>query len=135
LRLDPAQFEALFAGRVCYKSAMMNPAELPNDIDALKAIITASEDRNLRKQDCIDRLEKLVADFKRALFGAKSEKVNPEQYELALEDIETALSVIACNHLPAMHGGHRPVHAVRSATSLVKWRRIRKRSGGPFPRR
>ena len=73
---------------------MMNPTELPNDIDALKAIIMASEDRNLRKQDYIDRLEKLVADFKRALFGAKSEKINPEQYELALEDIETAMAVV-----------------------------------------
>jgi len=73
---------------------MMNPTDLPDDIDALKAIILASEDRNLRKQDCIDRLEKLVADFKRALFGVKSEKVNPEQYELALEDIETAMTAI-----------------------------------------
>jgi len=73
---------------------MMNPVDLPNDIDTLKAIIMASEDRNLRKQDCIDRLEKLVADFKRALFGVKSEKVNPEQYEFALEDIETAMAAI-----------------------------------------
>jgi len=72
----------------------MNPTDFPDDIDALKAIIMASEDRNLRKQNCIDRLEKLVADFKRALFGVKSEKVNPEQYELALEDIETAMADI-----------------------------------------
>ena len=73
---------------------MMSPTDLPDDIDALKAIIMASEDRNQRKQDCIDRLEKLVADFKRALFGVKSEKINPEQYELALEDIETAMAAI-----------------------------------------
>ena len=49
---------------------MSKPAELPNDIEALKALLAASEDRNLRKQDRIDQLEKLVADFKRALFGA-----------------------------------------------------------------
>ena len=47
-----------------------------------------------RKEDRIQYLEKLVADFKRALFGARSEKVNPEQYELALEDIETAMAAI-----------------------------------------
>jgi len=47
-----------------------------------------------RKEDCIQRLEKLVADFKRALFGARSEKVAPEQYELALEDIETAMAAV-----------------------------------------
>lgn len=53
------------------------PADLPNDIDALKAIILASEERNARKDMRIERLEKLVADFKRALFGAKSEKADP----------------------------------------------------------
>ena len=68
--------------------------DLPDDIDALKALLLASEGRNLRKQERIDRLEKLVADFKRALFGAKSEKVDPGQYELALEDIETAMATV-----------------------------------------
>ena len=81
-------------GLILLKQAMINPADLPDDIDALKALLLASERRNLRKQGRIDQLEKLVADFKRALFGAKSEKVNPEQYELALEDIETAMAAI-----------------------------------------
>lgn len=71
---------------------MLNPADLPNDIATLKALLVASEGRNLRNQDRIDQLEKLVADFKRALFGARSEKVDPGQYELALEDIETAMA-------------------------------------------
>ena len=73
---------------------MSKSADLPNDIEALKALLAASEDRNLRKQDRIDQLEKLVADFKRALFGARSEKADPEQFELALEDIETAMAVV-----------------------------------------
>jgi hypothetical protein len=46
------------------------------------------------KEDRIIRLEKLLADFKRALYGAKSEKANPDQYHLALEDIETAMAVV-----------------------------------------
>ncbi|QIE47665.1 IS66 family transposase (plasmid) [Pseudohalocynthiibacter aestuariivivens] len=73
---------------------MLNPADLPDDIAALKALLVASEGRNLRKQDRINQLEKLVADFKRALFGARSEKTNPEQFELALEDIETAIAAV-----------------------------------------
>ena len=73
---------------------MLNPADLPDDIAALTALLVASEGRNLRKQDRIDQLEKLVADFKRALFGARSEKTDPEQFELALEDIETAMAVV-----------------------------------------
>lgn len=61
--------------------------ELPDDIDALKAMIIASEERNARNDVRIDRLEKLLTDFKRALFGAKSEKAHPDQYHLAWEDI------------------------------------------------
>lgn len=80
---------------------MMTGSDLPDDIDALKAMILASQaemlDRDAiieRKEDRIQRLEKLVADFKRALFGARSEKTDPEQFELALEDIEMAMAVV-----------------------------------------
>lgn len=73
---------------------MTKPADLPNDIETLKALLVASESRNLRKQDRIDQLEKLVADFKRVLLGARSEKADPEQFELSLEDIETAMAVV-----------------------------------------
>jgi len=94
---------------------MTNPADLPDDIGLLKAMILASKadivarnarlasqnariaDRDgiiERKEARIQCLEKLVTDFKRALFGARSEKGNPEQYELALEDIETAMATI-----------------------------------------
>jgi len=87
---------------------MTNAADLPDDIDALKALLLLSQAKIAnqngqismqdalieRKEGRIKRLEKLLADFKRALFGVKSEKVNPEQYELALEDIETAMAAI-----------------------------------------
>ena len=80
---------------------MSFPADLPDDIDALKAIIMASQAKMMaqdgiieRKEDRIIRLEKLLADFKRALYGAKSEKGHPDQYHLALEDIETAMAVV-----------------------------------------
>lgn len=35
------------------------------------------------------RLEALIASLKKALFKSKSEKIDPAQYELELEDIET----------------------------------------------
>jgi transposase len=63
-----------------------NP-NLPSDVATLQALIVAKDDR-------IERLEQLVADFKRALFGSKSEKVSTNQYELALEDIEAAMAAI-----------------------------------------
>ena len=66
-------------------AGMSVPDKLPNDIAELKAIIRAQQDQNAR-------LEALVASFKKALFGSKSEKIDPTQYELELEDIETAIA-------------------------------------------
>lgn len=60
----------------------------------LKAMLFASEARNLRKDERIERLEKLVAAFKHAAFGRRSEKSDPDQFELALEDLETAIAAI-----------------------------------------
>ena len=68
-------------------SGMTAPNELPDDIAELKAIIRAQQDQNAR-------LEALVASFKKALFGAKSEKIDPAQYELELEDIEMAIAQV-----------------------------------------
>ena len=52
------------------RSGMTIPDELPNDIAELKAIIRVQQDQNAR-------LEVLVAAFKKALFGSKSEKIDP----------------------------------------------------------
>ncbi len=70
---------------------MLTAADLPDDIDALKAMILAADGREERHVERITQLEKLLADVKRALFGRKSEKADPDQFELALEDIETAV--------------------------------------------
>ena len=74
---------------------------LPDDIDGLKAIIMASQVQITeqdavitRKQERITLLEKLVVDFKRALFGSKSEKFASAQYQLALDDIEPDIIAI-----------------------------------------
>ena len=70
---------------------MLSAAELPDDIDVLKAMILTAEGREERHLGRIAQLEKLLSDIKRALFGRKSEKADPDQFELALEDIETAV--------------------------------------------
>jgi len=57
-------------------------------------MLIASEARNLRKDERIEQLEKLVAAFRQAAFGRRSEKSDPDQFELALEDLETAIAVI-----------------------------------------
>ena len=80
---------------------MMRVTDLPDDIEALKAMVLAAQSRAaqqdgaiIRKEERIVQLEKLVAGYKRALFGVRSERACPEQFELALEDIETAQAAI-----------------------------------------
>jgi transposase len=58
---------------------MLDTAELPDDIAALKAMLVAAEARNQRKDERIAQLEKLVAAFKQAAFGRRSEKSDPDQ--------------------------------------------------------
>ena len=72
---------------ICYSLPMLNMADLPDDVAALKAIVIAVHARNAR-------LELLVAAFKQAMFGRKSERLDPDQFELALEDIETGIAMI-----------------------------------------
>ena len=73
---------------------MPDATDLLGEIATLKAMLLASEARNLRKDERIVRLEKLVAAFRQAAFGRRSEESDPDQFELALEDLETAIAVI-----------------------------------------
>lgn len=73
---------------------MSETADLLEEIDALKAMLIAADARDKRKDERIARLEKQVAAFKQAVFRRKSEKSAPDQFELALEDLETAMAVI-----------------------------------------
>lgn len=66
---------------------MADLADLPDDMAALKALILAERARN-------DRLERLVAAMKQAMFGRRSERLDPDQFELALEDIETGIASV-----------------------------------------
>ncbi len=73
---------------------MLTEADLPDDIAALKALVIASEAHGIRKDERIAQLETLVKAFKQALFGSKSEKADPDQFQLALEDLETAIAAV-----------------------------------------
>jgi hypothetical protein len=53
---------------------MPNTADLLEEIAALKAMLIAADARDFRKDERLERLEKLVAAFKHAAFGRRSEK-------------------------------------------------------------
>ena len=73
---------------------MTSSADLPTDVVTLQVLLIVSEGGNLREEDRITQLEKLLADFKRALYGAKSRRVTRTSNRLALEDLETAMAVV-----------------------------------------
>lgn len=76
---------------------MLDAANIP----ALKAILIAAQAREAgkdaqiaRKDERSERRGKLVAAFKQISFRRKSEKTDPDQFDLALEDLETVMAAI-----------------------------------------
>jgi transposase len=79
---------------------------LPDDIDALRALIRAERaahaaivaERNAISAECDTlaarnaRLEAIIQEIRRAHFGRKSERITDDQLALALEELETSLA-------------------------------------------
>jgi transposase len=72
---------------------------LPNDVDALRALVSqltserdvaTAESRRLTGEN--DQLRHLLRQLQRAQFGQRSERLDRDQMQLALEDIETSLA-------------------------------------------
>ena len=73
--------------------------QLPTDIEALQTLLAATRterDTAIAERDQalsqMDRLRHLLRQLQRAQFGRRSEKLDPEQLLLALEDIEQAIA-------------------------------------------
>lgn len=78
---------------------MFLEADLPDDVDALRALVLEHAraladitDAKSKADARIERLQAIIDAFMRHRFGRKSEQLDPDQFELALEDIETALA-------------------------------------------
>ena len=72
---------------------------LPDDLDALRALVSClSSERDAAIEECRrvreqnDRLHHLLRQLQRAQFGRRSERLDHEQMQLALEDIETTIA-------------------------------------------
>ena len=75
---------------------MMPIDALPDDLDVLRALVSClSSERDAAIEECRrvreqnDRLHHLLRQLQRAQFGRRSERLDHEQMQLALEDIET----------------------------------------------
>jgi hypothetical protein len=72
---------------------------LPDDLDTLRALVCSlSNERDAAIAECRrvteqnDRLHHLLRQLQRAQFGRRSERLDPDQIQLALEDIETTIA-------------------------------------------
>jgi len=77
---------------------MLMAADLPDDVEALRAFALEQSRRladvTLAKGEAdaeIERLQSIIDAFMRHRFGARSEQLDPDQLQLGLEDVETAL--------------------------------------------
>jgi transposase len=85
---------------------MTSPEILPDDIAALRALVlTAWAERDAERAETArlieeraqlagqnDRLRRLIRQLQRMQFGRRSEKLDPDQFNLALEDLELAVA-------------------------------------------
>src|ERR687883_799676 len=82
------------------------PEPVPNDVAALRAMLVAAwAERDAERAETArlaaecdqlagqnDRLRHLIRQLQRLQFGRRSEKLDPDQLSLALEDIEQAIA-------------------------------------------
>jgi transposase len=94
------------------QKALTAEAELRQHLEA--------ENADLRAHN--DRLAHLVRELQRARFGPRSEKLHPDQMELAFEDIEVAIAAATEEHDAAAEArtGKRPPRQPRGPRSLPK---------------
>ncbi len=74
---------------------MLMEADLPEDVDALRALVL----EQARELDAlkgfkveVERLKAIIDALQRHRFGRRSEQLDPDQLQLALEEVETAMA-------------------------------------------
>src|SRR5471030_2061107 len=100
---------------------MLSPADLPNDIAALKALLLAQDEvvEGLREQLNtrtveIEHLKLQIAKLRRMQFGRKSEKLDHQIEQLELQDLqadeaEAAREMPAADQAPRKKSVRRPL--------------------------
>ncbi|MBB3359580.1 MULTISPECIES: IS66 family transposase [unclassified Novosphingobium] len=92
---------------------MLMETDLPEDMDALRALVI-EQSRKLAEIAAakgeadaeIERLQSIIDAFMRHRYGARSEQLDPDQLQLGLEDVETALGQArAAREAAAGHAG------------------------------
>ena len=74
------------------------PDSLPTDVEALRALLLAERARHAAElaaaRNEAERLRAIIKELQRHRFGRRSERLDPEQLALGLEDVEQTLAAI-----------------------------------------
>ena len=87
--IDPARLESLPAD---LRAAFEAQAKMLAELDQERSARLRLEAENAFLKEANARLEHLVHELRRARFGPRSEKLDPDQQQLAFEDIEIAIA-------------------------------------------
>jgi transposase len=90
---------------------MAKPDDLPDDIEALKALVIAQRAQLHSHLTEIEHLKLVIAKLKRMQFGRRSEKLDREveQLQLRLEELQSAEAQVAAARKPDMGEKTKPV--------------------------
>jgi transposase len=88
------------------------PDDLPDDVDALKAMVANLREQLSSRAIEIEHLKLTIAKLRRMQFGRKSEKLDRqiEQLELRLEDLQADEGAAASAAAPKKTQAHREAH-------------------------
>jgi len=105
-------------------TSRMEPAVLQKENERLKALLAETQAALAESEEARHRLEIIVGQLNREKFGAKSEKLRPDQYHLPLEDVEVAQGILDA--------------ALEKAAAIIKGKRdgaarSSNRNGGQLP--
>ena len=85
------------------------PDSLPDDATALKALLVAEREMLLAANAENERLIAIIKELQRHRFGPRSEKIDPDQLALMLEDVEQAIAAAAAQ--AEARSGEKPAKA------------------------
>ena len=126
---------------------VVSPEILPDNIIALRALVLAGAERDAERSEKArlieerdqlagqnDRLRHLIRQLQRMQFGRRSEKLDPDQFNLALEDLEQAVAASEAEQDkadPALAPGPpgKAAHRARSAARASAAGRDRRQTG------
>ena len=80
--------------------------DLPTDPEALRALLLAERAQHAAEQE---RLRAIIAALQRNRFGRRSERLNPDQLALALEDLEQGVAAAEMQEEEAVRPQSRPL--------------------------